>query len=328
MLYRTTRAKCHDGSHLLHPVVHLHVRNLDGDLYLQHRPAWKDIQPDKWDTAVGGHVGWGESVEDALVREAAEELGLTCFRYRHVDDYIHENTAEREFVHVYQCTYTGTPTPSGELDGGRYWTDREIQEALATGQMTPNFASEYPRLFPLSIRRATESDIPILRRLAEETFIPTYQNILTAEQLSYMMEWMYSADSLRQQLADGHVFYLAEDAEGYCGYVSIERQGEALFHLQKLYVHPSRQGRGYGRLLITQAADYATALVDGPCRMELNVNRENPALHFYEHIGMQRARSLDTHIGNGFYMNDYIMAIDLADGSLPAGHPLYYRCVR
>ncbi len=63
----------------LHPVVHLHVFNSRGDLYLQHRPAWKDIQPDKWDTACGGHVDLGESVSQALHREVREELGITDF---------------------------------------------------------------------------------------------------------------------------------------------------------------------------------------------------------------------------------------------------------
>lgn len=58
---KATRGECHNGSHLLHPVVHLHVFNLQGKLYLQHRPAWKDVQPNRWDTAVGGHIDLGET---------------------------------------------------------------------------------------------------------------------------------------------------------------------------------------------------------------------------------------------------------------------------
>ena len=74
-----TRGECHGGSMLLHPVVHLHLFNSRGELYLQKRPEWKDIQPGRWDTAVGGHVDYGETVDEALRREVREELGVTEF---------------------------------------------------------------------------------------------------------------------------------------------------------------------------------------------------------------------------------------------------------
>ena len=64
-----TRGECHNGSKLLHPVVHLHVFNSRGEVYLQKRPEWKDIQPGKWDTSVGGHIDYGETPEQALNRE-------------------------------------------------------------------------------------------------------------------------------------------------------------------------------------------------------------------------------------------------------------------
>ena len=72
---KATRKECHNGSKMLHPVVHLHIFNKAGDLYLQKRSINKDIQPGKWDTAVGGHIDYGETVEDALHREVREELG-------------------------------------------------------------------------------------------------------------------------------------------------------------------------------------------------------------------------------------------------------------
>ncbi len=74
-----TRGHAHDGSKILHPVVHLHVFNSRGDLYLQHRPAWKDIQPDKWDTACGGHVDLGESVSQALASRGKGRVGYHRF---------------------------------------------------------------------------------------------------------------------------------------------------------------------------------------------------------------------------------------------------------
>ena len=93
-----TRGECHSGSKLLHPVVHLHVFNAKGDIYLQRRPAWKDIQPGKWDTAVGGHIDYGETPEEALQREVREELGITDFKPEFIDKYVFESTRERELV--------------------------------------------------------------------------------------------------------------------------------------------------------------------------------------------------------------------------------------
>ena len=114
---KATRGECHGGSMLLHPVVHLHVFNSRGELYLQKRPAWKDIQPGRWDTAVGGHVDYGETIAEALRREY-------------------------ELVHVFRTVYDGEVRPSGELDGGRFWSPDEIRENLGQGVFTPNFEGE------------------------------------------------------------------------------------------------------------------------------------------------------------------------------------------
>ena len=143
-----TRGECHSGTKLLHPVAHLHVFNSQGDIYLQRRPDWKDIQPGKWDTAVGGHVDYGETPEEALRREVREELGINDFTPEFVDKYVFESQRERELVYVNRTIYDGPISPSAdELAGGRFWTMQEIHEAIGQGILTPNFESEYQRCF-------------------------------------------------------------------------------------------------------------------------------------------------------------------------------------
>lgn len=142
-----TRKECHNGSRLLHPVVHLHVFNSRGDVYLQRRPHWKDIQPDKWDTAVGGHVDLGENVEQALRRETREELGIEDFQPEALPHYVFESDRERELVFPHRCTYDGPVTPSAETAGGRFWSPAEVKANIGMGVFTPNFEKEFRQLF-------------------------------------------------------------------------------------------------------------------------------------------------------------------------------------
>lgn len=149
ILGAATRGECHNGSRLLHPVVHLHVFNSQGELYLQKRPAWKDIQPGKWDTAVGGHVDLGESVEEALRREVREELGITAFTPQRLMHYLFDSARERELVFVHKTVYDGDIHPSDELDGGRFWSMEELQENLGKEVFTPNFEGEIAKVITL-----------------------------------------------------------------------------------------------------------------------------------------------------------------------------------
>ena len=142
-----TRGVCHDGSKLLHPVVHLHLFDSEGRIYLQQRPLWKDIQPGKWDTAVGGHVDYGETIEEALSREVHEELGITDFQPCFLQQYVFESEREKELVHVFRTTYDGEILPSDELDGGRFWTMDEVRTAIGKETLTPNFEQEFMRIF-------------------------------------------------------------------------------------------------------------------------------------------------------------------------------------
>ena len=141
-----TRGECHDGSKKLHPVVHLHVFNSKGELYLQKRPEWKDIQPGKWDSSVGGHVDLVESVELALHREVKEELGITDFTPELLTNYVFESTREKELVFSHKTVYDGPITPSEELAGGRFWTLDEIRANMGKDIFTPNFENEFRKL--------------------------------------------------------------------------------------------------------------------------------------------------------------------------------------
>ena len=138
-----TRGECHDGTKRLHPVVHLHVYNGRGEVYLQKRPDWKTIQPGKWDTAVGGHIDLGENIELALKREAGEELGIEDFIPEQVAKDVFESEVERELIFVFKTVYDGEIRPTDELDGGRFWPMDELVESMGKGVFTPNFESEF-----------------------------------------------------------------------------------------------------------------------------------------------------------------------------------------
>lgn len=145
-----SRGVCHNGNKLLHPVVHLHVFSPDGKLYLQKRPEWKDVQPGKWDTAVGGHIDLGEDVMTALFREAREELGLSGFNPEFISRYVFESDCERELINAFKCVVYNIPRPSDELAGGRFWTIGEILSGMGKQIFTPNFETEYRTLFLVS----------------------------------------------------------------------------------------------------------------------------------------------------------------------------------
>lgn len=119
-----------------------------GELYLQRRPDWKDIQPGRWDTAVGGHVAYGETVEEALRREVREEIGVTEFTPERIAVYAFRSEREYELVYVHRTCYDGTVCPSDELDGGRFWSREEILGSVGKGIFTPNFEGEIGLLFP------------------------------------------------------------------------------------------------------------------------------------------------------------------------------------
>lgn len=125
---QSLRKNVHDGSKLMHPVVHLHIVNREGCLYIQKRSMRKDLLPGCWDTAVGGHVDYGESLEEALYREASEELGFKEFNPIYLKSYVWESLREKELVNVFAAVGNFTLHPDhDEVEEGRYWNMSEIE---------------------------------------------------------------------------------------------------------------------------------------------------------------------------------------------------------
>lgn len=141
---REKRSNCHNGSMLLHPVVHLHVFNNEGELYLQKRADSKEIFPGLWDSSVGGHIAYGESPAEAVVREAYEELGLQEISPVFILKYIIETDVERELTYCYYIKTDKQPIPNtDELADGRFWKMEEIRRCTGKGMFTPNFEKDF-----------------------------------------------------------------------------------------------------------------------------------------------------------------------------------------
>lgn len=156
-----------------------------------------------------------------------------------------------------------------------------------------------------TIRKATAADIPLIREMAYTIWPVTYGNILSKDQLDYMLTLLYSETALLKQMLDGHQFILACDDEETVGFASSSEIGPGIFKLHKIYVLPSQQGKGTGKFIIGYLAAHFKS--QGGRILQLNVNRHNSARQFYEKLGFMRIREEDIDIGNGYFMNDFVM---------------------
>ena len=157
------------------------------------------------------------------------------------------------------------------------------------------------------LRKAKEEDIAIIQDLANSTWYNTYADYLSAEQIDYMLDKMYNRGALLSQLTDGHIFLIAQENNkdmGFAGFSLLDTETHC-YKLHKLYVLPEMHGKGVGKLLLNEVVNRIRDL--GGKSMELNVNRNNKAADFYKSAGFVVKDKVDLDIGEGFFMNDYVM---------------------
>ena len=144
---QAARFWCHGGSHALHPVVHLHIIDRFGNIYLQKRSQQKHRFPGQWDIAVGGHITYGEQVQEALFREASEELGLEAFNPQFLDHYVFQSKRDSELVVVFAVVGHPDLAPdNAEVTEGRWWSIPELEASFGKGIITPIFEQEFQRI--------------------------------------------------------------------------------------------------------------------------------------------------------------------------------------
>lgn len=157
------------------------------------------------------------------------------------------------------------------------------------------------------LRKAKEEDLAVISDLAEQIWPKTYSAYLSEAQLRFMLDKMYNKGELLGQLQKGHTFLIAsEDGKdvGFAGFSVIDPQNNS-YKLHKLYVLPEMHGKGVGKLLINEVVNLA--IHNGGKTLQLNVNRNNKAKDFYLKAGFIIKETVDLDIGNGFFMNDYVM---------------------
>ena len=159
----------------------------------------------------------------------------------------------------------------------------------------------------MQFRKALISDIPAIQQIAEKAWRPTYEKILTEEQTIYMLDLMYRADVLKTQI-EGHIdFFMVEESSQILGYFAIEQTGKSQSKLHKLYLNPQNKSTGIGTEIIHFLKKWASERSIET--IELNVNKFNSAVLFYEKMGFKRIKEIILDIGHGYVMDDYVMQL-------------------
>lgn len=157
----------------------------------------------------------------------------------------------------------------------------------------------------LKIRKASITDIPLIRDLTFRIWPQTYTGLLTPEQIEYMLGMMYSESSLEKQMNSGSQFIFVYDDEEPVGFAAYFSKELSIYKLDKIYILPSQQGKGTGRFVIDYIVDELKK--KEASALQLQVKRDNKARFFYEKLGFKILHEINVDIGNGYFMNDYLM---------------------
>lgn len=272
------RSRCHDGSKLLHPVVHLHIFNTKGELFLQKRSSTKDIQPGMWDTSSAGHIGLNETPIKAVLREVSEELGITGIAPHFITRYIIETNIERELSYCFYTVYDGDiKIDNDEVSDGCFWTIDNIKKQLGKGIFTLNFESDFLRFFNqgLSCVDRLHWKVDNYNGLDKESLY----RILDIRNKVFMLEQKVECPDLdyKDQQAIHLQAYTDEKLVAYCRiFLPVKDCGYA--SVGRVAVEHAYRALGYGRLLMEKAMEI---IGNFPVEISAQLYLEN----FYTNLG-------------------------------------------
>ncbi len=158
----------------------------------------------------------------------------------------------------------------------------------------------------ITIKTASVQDIWVIQSIIYETYPATYKDILSEQQITYMLDLLYSSATLKKQIEqEDHTYLIATEKETAIAIAAFSEVEESVYKLHKIYALPNQQGKGLGKLLINRVSEEIKK--SGATALRLNVNRHNKAKSFYEHLGFAVVGEEDIDIGNGYFMNDHVM---------------------
>lgn len=163
----------------------------------------------------------------------------------------------------------------------------------------------------IEIKQLTKDDVLIVNQLARDIWPEAFKDILTTDQIEYMLEWMYNVQTLEEQAQIGHLFYMITQDGMPKGFIGLEPNYPEIgtLRIHKLYVKPDSHGSGLGKSLLNKAIDIAKELEFSS--VNLNVNRFNNAVDFYKYNDFEIVKEEDIKIGKGYLMEDYVMVRSL-----------------